>query len=82
MEVSLEAVLGVIRGFVASKRGKPAQGIQANTALLRDGYLDSFGLVELIAELEKQLALQLPDGALIPEDFETPEVLFNRLQEL
>jgi acyl carrier protein len=38
--------------------------------------------VELIAELEKQLGLQLPDGSLIPEDFETPQVLYDRLQEL
>ena len=67
---------------IAPQRGKSAAAIHANTALLRDGYLDSFALVELIAELEKQLNISLPDGSLIPEDFETPEVLFNRLQEL
>jgi acyl carrier protein len=49
---------------------------------LRDGYLDSFALVELIADLEKHLNTPLEDGALIPEDFETPETLYNRLQEL
>lgn len=82
MDVPMDAILGVIRDFVERKRGKPAQGIGPSTALLRDGYLDSFALVELIAELEKQLAISLPDGSLIPEDFETPEVLYNRLQEL
>jgi acyl carrier protein len=82
MDVPLEAILGVVRGFVETKRGKPAQAISAHTALLQDGYLDSFALVELIAELEKQLGIQLPDGSLIPEDFETPQVLYSRLQEL
>lgn len=82
MDVSMEAMLGVVRRFVESKRGKPTQGIGPTTALLRDGYLDSFALVELIVELEKQLAIELPDGALIPEDFETPQVLYDRLQEL
>jgi acyl carrier protein len=78
----MDAILGVVRGFVEHKRGKSAEKIGPNTALLRDGYLDSFALVELIAELEKQLAISLPDGSLIPEDFETPDVLSNRLQEL
>ncbi len=82
MDVSQEAILGVVRDFVEHKRGKSAEAIGAHTALLQDGYLDSFALVELIAELEKQLAIELPDGSLIPEDFETPEVLYNRLQEL
>ena len=50
----MDAIMGVIRDFVERKRGKLAQGIGPNTALLRDGYLDSFALVELIAELEKE----------------------------
>ena len=82
MDVPIDQILGVVRGFVETKRGKPAQGIGPNTALLRDGYLDSFALVELIVELEKQLQISLPDGSLIPEDFETPQVLHDRLQEL
>ncbi|MBI3837589.1 MAG: acyl carrier protein [Planctomycetia bacterium] len=82
MDVTLDATLAVVRSFAERKRGKAATSIQAGTALLRDGYLDSFALVELIAELEKRLELSLPDGALIPEDFETPQVLFDRLREL
>jgi acyl carrier protein len=82
MQVPLDAILNVVREFVERKRGKSAQAIGPHTALLRDGYLDSFALVELIAELEKQLKLSLDDGSLIPEDFETPETLYNRLQEL
>jgi acyl carrier protein len=82
MNVSMDSLLGVIRDFVETKRGKPAGGIGAETALLRDGYLDSFALVELIAELEKRLSLDLPAGSLIPEDFETPQVLHDRLADL
>jgi acyl carrier protein len=82
MDVSLGAVLPIVRSFVEHKRGKPAAEIVGHTALLRDGYLDSFALVELIAELEKTLGISLPDGALIPEDFETPQVLAERLQEV
>jgi acyl carrier protein len=82
MDVPIDSILRVIRQFVEHKRGKAADAIGPSTALLRDGYLDSFALVELIAELEKQLAIELPDGSLIPEDFETPQVLHDRLGEL
>jgi hypothetical protein len=32
--------------------------------------------------LETKLEVSLPDGALIPEDFESPQVLWERLQEI
>src|SRR3954469_9767802 len=82
MDVPIASILGVVKSFVAEKRGKASDAIGPNTALLRDGYLDIFALVEVIVELEKQLSISLPDGSLIPEDFETPQVLHDRLQEL
>lgn len=82
MNVGLDDVVRVVRGFVQQKKGTLAQSITADSALLRDGYTDSFGLIELIGRLEKELSITLPDGALIPEDFESPRVLWNRLQEL
>ena len=82
MDVSHERVLEVIRQFVEHKKGVDAPAIGPDTLLLRDGYLDSFALVELIAELEKQLPATIPDSALIPEDFETPQTLCERLEQL
>ncbi len=82
MDFSHDRVLEVIRSFVEHKKGTAAPAIGSDTFLLRDGYLDSFALVELIAELEKQLSATIPDGALIPEDFETPQTLCERLEQL
>ena len=82
MNVSHQRVLEIIRQFVEHKKGSAAAAIVANTPLLRDGYLDSFALVELIVELERQLPATLPDGSLIPEDFETPQTLCERLEQL
>jgi len=48
MDVPIASILGVVKSFVTEKRGKPSDGIGPNTALLRDGYLDRFALVELI----------------------------------
>jgi acyl carrier protein len=82
MNISHERVLEIIQQFVEHKKGVAVEPIAADTYLLRDGYLDSFALVELIAELERQLPATIPDGALIPEDFETPQTLCERLEQL
>ena len=78
----MEKVIGIVRDFVAHSKSDVAQNINDDTLLLQEGYLDSFALVELISELETQLGVSLPDGALIPEDFESPQVLWERLQQL
>lgn len=82
MDVSLEKVIAIVREFVAGTKGDEAQNINEETLLLQEGYLDSFALVELISALESKLEVSLPDGFLIPEDFETPTVLFERLQDI
>jgi acyl carrier protein len=82
MDVSVEKVIDIVREFVARNKSDEAQNIKDDTLLLQEGYLDSFALVELISELETKLEVSLPDGALIPEDFESPQVLWERLQEI
>ena len=55
------------------------RGATADTALISDGYLDSFSFIELRNTLETELNVTLPTGALIPEDFESPAILQQRL---
>ena len=81
MDVNFDQVVQVVRDFITPRLPAP-RSIDANTALLRDGYIDSFGLVELIAELQNKLHIEIPDGSLIPEDFETPTVLYERLEQI
>jgi acyl carrier protein len=78
---TLKKTTDIVRGFV-QQRGADASSLQADTRLLQDGYVDSFSLVELIAYLEKELGIGIPDGALIPEDFETIATLHQRLGDL
>jgi acyl carrier protein len=82
MNVPMDQMLEVVRDFIRRKRGDSARSITADSKLLQDGLIDSFALVELIVDLEKELQISLPDGSLIPEDFETPKVLYDRLQDL
>ena len=82
MNCELGQVVAAVGSFVQRTRGLSAASVTAETPLFREGLIDSFGLIELIAELEKALGATLPDGALIPEDFESPQVLFERLKQV
>lgn len=77
--MQIDKILATVQSFVGD-RGGDAASIQPKTPLLGEGYIDSFALIELIGTLEEALGLQIPDGALIPEDFETVETLFDRLK--
>lgn len=41
--------------------------------LFESGYLDSFALPDMVAELEKQFHLKIPDADLTPRKFESIE---------
>ena len=82
MSLSLDALTATIDAFVQARRGLPAGTVTPETALLAEGLVDSFELVELIAQLGDALGLSLSPGELIPEDFETPAVLLARLEVL
>jgi acyl carrier protein len=49
--------------------------------LFEGGYLDSFGLWESIADLEKATGVQVPDGEATPKNFSNVIQFVNRFSE-
>ena len=82
MKASEQVVLSVISDFATNVRGMARPTLSMDTHLFQEGLVDSFGIVELTAELEKALGVTLPGGELLPEDFETPRALLERLNAL
>ncbi len=82
MNIALESVVQVVDRHVARARGRKLGSIDADTPLFQQGLIDSFGLAELLIELEKLAGEPIPEGALVPDDFESPRVLHHRLQEV
>jgi acyl carrier protein len=79
--LKVEDVLQVVQEFVGRLKGSPPGAISPETPLLQEGHVDSFGLIELIGELEDRLEMELR-GQLIPEDFESVRVLHQRLLDI
>jgi acyl carrier protein len=49
-------------------------------SLFSEGVIDSFGLVELVSELEHVLGVKVPDDELIPSRFETVDKIVAYFQ--
>ena len=45
--------------------------IDETTSLVESGWLDSFAIVELVAFLEREYGVKLPDRDVTPRNFET-----------
>ena len=59
--------------------GKPSIP-DAEESLFESGYLDSFALTDMVAALEKEFQLQVPDSDLTPRKFDSVERLESYLE--
>jgi len=60
--------------------GKPLPA-DPSESLFDSGVLDSFGLQDLVTELEHIFDVKIPDGDLTPRKFESVERIENYLEE-
>ncbi|MGD0099338.1 MAG: acyl carrier protein [Acidobacteriota bacterium] len=56
---------------VIQKVAKMPIEIENDESLFESGLFDSFMLVDLIARLEEEFAIKIPDSDLIPQKFDT-----------
>lgn len=66
----------ILRRF--AKRGTTA--IDEKTSLVKSGWVDSFGIVEIVSFLESEYGVRLPDSEVAPENFETLAAIRSLLE--
>jgi acyl carrier protein len=47
------------------------ENLREDTSLIEDGIVDSTGILELVAFIEEQFELNVPDDELVPENFDS-----------
>ncbi len=82
MQPTQEAIVALIQRFVAREKPSISIAITADTELLKGGFLDSLKLVKLVGEIATEFGRPIPKGFLMPDDFDTPAVLWDRLCEI
>jgi acyl carrier protein len=60
-----EIIIGIITRLSGKDAPSPDEG------LFDSGYLDSFALPDMVAELEQQFGLKIPDADLNPRKFQS-----------
>ncbi len=64
------STLETVRAKVAAVAQAPVPD-DVDKSLFESGVIDSWGIMDLISDLEKTLAVEVPDGDLEPRKFET-----------
>lgn len=64
------------------KNVRPDVDFENETALIDDGFLDSFDVVSIISDIDDQFGVQIRINELDPENFNSAESIWNLIQEL
>lgn len=69
-----------ISELLAAITGKPVVA-GGDESLFDSGVLDSFALTDLVAKLEEEYGIRIPDGDLNPRKFETLDKIAEYVEE-
>ena len=65
------SVEATVRQFLTNDLGKDAARVGSADSLLESGTIDSVGVMQLVAFLEKTYGITVGDDDLMPENFDT-----------
>ena len=72
----MEQLLELLKGI------RPDVDFENETALIDDGYLDSFDVVSIISEIDDVFGVQIRINELDPENFNSAEAIWTLIQRL
>lgn len=71
----------LIKSYIGTSLSrKPIDALSAESNLFAEGYLDSIGIMKLIAHIETQLELKIPPKDLVPRNFMTIKAMSSYLE--
>lgn len=68
-------VESAVREFLQNELHKDASGIGTSDSLLEAGMIDSVGVMQLVAFLERTYGITVGDDDLMPENFDTLQAI-------
>ena len=73
-----------IRQFLIEKlaKAKKVKNIDDQDNLIENGIIDSLGIMQLVAYLENTFAVKVKDEDIVPENFETLNVITSYVERL
>ena len=72
----MEELLNILKGI------RPDGDFENETALIDEGYLDSFDVVSIISEIDDNFGVQIRINELDPENFNSAEAIWDLVLKL
>jgi acyl carrier protein len=79
---SVEELCALIGSRITWGPGEDASSLTADTPLLEMGLVDSLAIMEIVAALDKEAGVTLPDTEIVAANFRSPKALWAALESL
>ncbi|MFD8426998.1 acyl carrier protein [Streptomyces coelicoflavus] len=79
---SVEELCALIGRRITWGPGEDASSLTADTPLLEMGLVDSLAIMEIVAALDKEAGVTLPDTEIVAANFRSPKALWAAIESL
>ncbi|MFE1174127.1 acyl carrier protein [Streptomyces sp. NPDC058773] len=79
---SVEELCTLIGSRITWGRGEDASSLTPDTPLLERGLVDSLAIMEIVAALDKEAGVTLPDTEIVAANFRSPKALWVAIENL
>ncbi|MFF5125712.1 acyl carrier protein [Streptomyces syringium] len=78
---SVDDLCVLISSKITWGRGETPARLAPDTPLLEQGLLDSLAIMEIVAALDKEAGIALPDTEIVAANFRTPQALWSAVED-
>jgi len=80
--MSTDEAIQAMVDFVSQRFARTRIAIDADTPLVSSGLLDSFGMVDVLAQLETVTARRISPGRIVPQNLETVRQMVTTAEQV
>ncbi|MFF7729516.1 acyl carrier protein [Streptomyces sp. NPDC008001] len=79
---TVEELCTLISSKITWGRGEEPQQLSPTTPLLEQGLLDSLAIMQIVAALDAEAGIVLPDTEIVAANFRSPQALWDVLENI
>ncbi|MCF3102558.1 acyl carrier protein [Streptomyces roseoverticillatus] len=79
---TVEELCTLISSKITWGRGEEPQQLSPDTPLLEQGLLDSLSIMQIVAALDSQAGIVLPDTEIVAANFRSPQALWGVVENI
>jgi acyl carrier protein len=77
---NVDELCTLIQQNIGESHGPVAEAVQPDTPLLISGLLDSLTIMKIVAQIERESGVSLPETSVVAANFRTPTSLWSAIE--